>query len=199
MLGGLFSSGDSEEKFWKWFLKNKEQIADINSGNLLIEPALVKQLKKYDKALGYELLPVVNKKNVFCISTNHVREVIPSVLNLADSAPEMEGWQIQKFIPRKNINNHISWNALEMRHEDLLFQYTIYKGQAHLRIYIKGYDMKDERFRTLSVMFLQAAFGEFDFMTKIGALEYVPYKVGVAGEDIASLPELINIVDNEVR
>ena len=59
--------------------------------------------------------------------------------------------------------------------------------------------MKDERHRVLSVSFLKAAFGEFDFMTKIGALEYVPYKTASKEKNIVTLSELMEIVESEVR
>ena len=199
MLGGLFSSGSSEEKFWKWFLENKDQIAAINDGNLLMEPTLKKQLKKFDKSLSYELTRTSAGENQFFISTNYIRESIPSVINLANAAPELRGWKIHKFIPRKSIGTPISWNALELNQIDFAFEYTIYKDQAHLRIFIRNYDMKDERHRKISVMFLKAAFGEFDFITKIGALEYVPYTVDVMNKETVKLQELIEIVDSKVR
>jgi len=199
MLGGLFSGGLTEEKFWKWFLENKDQIAAINDGNLLMGPTLKKQLKKYDKTLGYELTRSSPNENAFYVSTNFIRESIPFVINLVNAAPEIPAWQIHKFIPRKNIDTSIEWNALELSQSDFAFEYTIYKEQAHLRVYIKNYDVKDERYRTISVMFLKVAFGEFDFITKIGALEYVPFSNDTANTDTKSFQELITIVDHEVR
>jgi hypothetical protein len=199
MLGGLFGGGDSELKFWNWFAENNNNIAAINDGNLLIQPKLDKQLKKYDKSLGYELVRNSAGENLFYISTKFVRDVIPTVMNLVNAAPELSNWKIHQFIPKKNIHLPITWNALELRQEDIGFEYTLYKSQAHLRIYIKGYDMKDERHRVLSVSFLKAAFGEFDFMTKIGALEYVSYTTVSREKNIVTLSQLIEIVDNEVR
>ena len=199
MLGGLFGGGGSEKGFWKWFSENCQQIAEINDGNLLIQPKLDKQLKKFDKTLGYELARNESGENFFYVSTQFVREVIPFVMNLVNAAPEIPNWNIQKFIPKKNIYIPIIWNALELKQEELGFEYTLYKSQAHLRIYIKGYDMKDERHRVISVSFLKAAFGEFDFITKIGALEFVPYDTASLDKKIVDLSKLVEIVDHDVR
>lgn len=198
MIGRLLG-GKSEGKFWKWFVENKEQIAAINDGDLLIQPKLEKNLRKFDKVLSYELSRNTLGQNQFYVSPQFVREEIPSAMSLADSAPHIDGWNIEKFIPKKDTSVTLESNELSMKQEHLRFECTLYKSQAHLRVYIVNYDLKDERYRALAVMFLKTAFGEFDYITKIGALEYVPFTGYIEGKKIITLDELIELVNHEVR
>lgn len=199
MLGKLFTKGASEEKFWNWFVKNSKLIETIPGGNRDIADELLKQLRKYNKKLTYEIGTTASGLHEFVISCDSVREEIPFANILANTAPKIEGWTVVLFRRKKTIEKRLSYEGLEMTHEDILMEYTLYKDEVHLRLYIQNYYHGDQRYKTLANMFLERALGEFDVMTKVGAIEYVPDKKDMAGIEVITLQQLRDIVHDNLR
>lgn len=199
MLGNLFSRGTPEERFWDFFSKNAPLIASIPSGNGDMARELLRQLTKYNKQLTYEITQGSKGVNEFVLSCNCVREEIPFANILYSAAPKIEGWNIVLFKRRKKIDLKLEQEGLELAPEDITMEYTLYKNEVHLRLYIRKYYQGDPRYKLLANKFLERTLGEFDKMTKVGAMEYVPLKDDMSGINTVSLVKLRDIVSENLR
>lgn len=198
MLGKLFNKGTAEENFWNWFVENSRQIASIPDGNVEIGKELLKKIKSYNKNLTYEIVKGASGFE-FVISCDGEREQIPFANILANTAPEIEGWKVVLFRRKKSINKKITHQGLEMAPDDILVEYTLYKDEIHLRLYIRNYYQGDDRYRALADKFLERTLGEFDVMTKVGAIEYVADKSDMSDVEVISLAQLREVVQDSLR
>ena len=86
-----------------------------------------------------------------------------------------------------------------MAPDDILVEYTLYKDEIHLRLYIRNYYQGDDRYRALADKFLERTLGEFDVMTKVGAIEYVADKSDMSDVEVISLAQLREVVQDSLR
>jgi len=170
LLKNLLKSSNKEEKFWSWFLKNKNEIINIPKDHSFIQQVGSK-IKEYNQVLTFEIGGKEDGPLEFVISCDGIRNGIPVVEKLADSAPEIEGIKVIKFRQPKNESLAIQIGDLKLSAEDIFFQYKIDKN-IHLQFFIPDYKSGDQRYGQITFILLDNLIGEYYVMTKIGAIDF---------------------------
>jgi hypothetical protein len=163
-------SSNKEDKFWSWFLKNKNKIINIPNDHSFIQQIITK-IKEYNQILTFEIGGRNDGPMEFVISCDGIRSGIPVVERLADSAPEIEDIKVIKFRQPKDDALEIQIGDLKLSANDIFFQYRIDK-KIHLQFFIPGYTNDDQRYGQITFILLDNLIGEYYVMTKIGAIDF---------------------------
>ncbi len=169
-LLNLFGSPNKEEKFWTWFLKNKDKIPNILNDHSFIDEVATK-IKDYNQILTFEIGGRPDGPFEFVISCDGIREGIPIVEKLGDSAPQIDGVKIFKFRQPKKDSLEIQIGDLKLSADDIYLGYKIDKV-IHLQFFIKDYDKHDQRYGQIAFILLDNLIGEYYVMTKIGSIDF---------------------------
>jgi hypothetical protein len=170
LFSNLFSSANKEDKFWNWFLKNKDRIINIPNDHSFIN-ALGTKIRDYDQNLTFEIGRLHDGSIEFVISCDGIRKGIPLVQKLADSAPPIQGVKVIKFRQPKNDSLVIQIGDLKLSAEDIYVRYQIDKN-IHLQFFIKNYNSQDQRYGQIAFILLDNIIGEYFVMTKIGQIDF---------------------------
>jgi hypothetical protein len=188
-LLNLFGSSNKEEKFWHWFLKNKDKILNIPNDHSFINVVGTK-IKDYNQILTFEIGGEKDEPIEFVISCDGIRKGIPFVEKLADSAPPIDGVKIIKFRQPKNDSLEIQIGDLKLSAEDIYILYQIDK-KIHLQFFIKDYNSRDQRYGQIAFILLDNLIGEYSVMTKIGNIDFRKLE---PDEDLTKLIRLSAII-----
>ena len=187
-LLNLFGSSNKEDKFWTWFLKNKDKILNIPNDHSFIN-AVANKIKDYNQILTFEIGGGPDGPLEFIISCDGIRKGIPIVEKLGDSAPQIDGIKIYKFRQPKKDSLEIKIGDLKLSADDIYLQYKIDKI-IHLQFFIKDYDVHDQRYGQIAFILLDNLIGEYFVMTKIGSIDFQRLE---SDKDLTKLIRLTNI------
>ncbi len=161
-----------QQVFWEWFQKNEDRIFNFERDQDRIFDDLATALRRVNRHLVFEFGSVEQGKREFVISAGGLKEYFPLVMELADSAPVLDRWQIIRFRPRREPTD-IQIRDLTIRSGSDVF-FTLRQEAEEkigIRLYIKGYsEAERELFYNIGFLLLDHSIGEFDVATKVGTI-----------------------------
>lgn len=192
IFNNLLKSSNKEDKFWSWFLKNKNEIINIPNDHSFIQK-LITKIKEYNQVLAFEIGGKCDGPLEFVISCDGRRSGIPVVERLADSAPEIEGIKVIKFRQPKDDALEIQIGDLKLSANDIFFQYKIDKN-IHLQFFIPDYRSDDQRYAQITFILLDNLIGEYYVMTNIGAIDFQKIQAESNFSKMTRLSQINNVI-----
>jgi len=164
--------------FWQWFGENADQLKDVCSADVDRDKVehVFKRFHAELSARGPGLVFEVGQKDgqhQFVVSADGNRELINTVLECVNAAPDIDGWQIIAF---RQPENDFSLSAFGVQidhddvrvifdddedNEDCLAVYFIFRTELEL---------SENDMISVSCLILDSTLGEFDAMTEISSL-----------------------------
>lgn len=170
----LFGSREKktpESQFWKWFEKNQDMVFNFENDQDRIFHKLKTALSKVHPDLTFEFGPNANGIRDFVISGGGLRNVIPVVKSLYDSAPSLPRWNIIKFRPRR-APMPLTMNGVTIEPSDIEIALEPDGIKPGFNVFVKGYEeSKRDLYLHLVFLMLDQAIGEYDMTTKVGFIE----------------------------
>jgi len=160
---GLFAKNTKEEIFWKWFIKNQEEIYAFEKDREVVFDRLSKALHKVHEELTFEFSPVFKDgTREFVISAGGVKDAFPMVESLANLAPDLKKWAIVKYRQRSSPLSNLKFGDKEINSEDV--HYAIFKDEdpnkVGLIVFLEGYkDEQKSMWAQIGFLFLDGSFG----------------------------------------
>jgi hypothetical protein len=191
----------TEKQFWDWFMENKEGLEIFitsDSKDYTLYNLFSDKLNKYQQNLLPELTINKDEKFVLILSCDGIKAGIPYVVNLFDSAPAIEDWVIQKF-RQPGIIDELNYNGIAFSKNDIKIKHSVNGEKIDVKIYIKGYDKNDSRFKALAFLYLDHFIGEYNVMTKIGVIEFEKIGLFTKTSELISLQDLKNKIDTNIN
>lgn len=182
--------------FWKWFEKNSELLFNMGNGDEHMFDVIADKLRKVSPYMCFEFGPVEKGKREFVISADGVFAGAQAVIDLVASAPKLDKWTITAFRQRMDIG-YIQMNGKKLHVNDIKYSYTFSDdNRVNLKLYIKGYgaNRADELMGATAVL-MDSVIGEYDAMTKIGAVEFHKPEKNHSAE-LYQLDELSALLDS---
>lgn len=169
---------DRHAPFWKWVVLNLEDLKAVKTGQEVVTEQLSFELELVQPGLMFEL-GIGKDPFELVISAGGRRDLFPVVTKLVAAAPPMPGTKVIAFRPRKAIEGFSTEVGTEkLAGGDLWFvsgEDPGRKGMLGVDVFVKGMrSERDEGFKDAAFMMLEAAVGEYDLETKIGAIEFKP-------------------------
>jgi hypothetical protein len=194
MLKSLFKRESAEQKFWRWFQTVSDrfyQMSEADQEELF--DLFQKHLQKVHNELVFEFsaLPDSNGRREIVISADGLRELIPFVLKLVNTAPPFEKWEITAFRQRME-GTEISYNGYRLSEETIFFTYEFSpeKDFIHVELFVDDFE---EDMTGALFLILDNTLGEFQVMTKLGNIHFADLE-GMKKEELLPLSQLYNLV-----
>jgi hypothetical protein len=194
MLNRLFRNGNKHKEFWDWFTKHSDDFFHLNEENYdFLFTKLNKQLSKVNRDLTYEFsAELIDGNREFIISADGIYSAFPDVIQLVETAPEINDFKIIAFRQRGNDFN-IQYNEVELDPANVFFSYLVQDHHIDIILYIKGYDPNNQDWEGAAFILLDTLIGEYDVVTKIGEIDFRPFQENFDNKPVTELP---NLVDN---
>ena len=168
------SAASSEEKFWKWFVKNQDMLFEFEKDQENIFDRLAAEMKKVHPELTFEFSPVLKTgKREFVISAAGIKDAFPAIEALYDSAPNLPKWIFIKFRPRRKPLNDLNFGGKSIKASEVRYKMFNDQEKVGLIIFLDGYnDAKKDTYGNIGYLFLDEALGEYDIEMKVGFIEF---------------------------
>lgn len=180
---GLFdrfqrTSKDPDQRFWSWFMENKDRVrvmfTDQDKG-MRAYKELTTEIQRVHEALMPELTQDDNGDGVLVISADGRREAVDVVIRLADAAPVLDGWRIERFRKPAPEGMRIVYEGLDIDPASVRVAYKVVDAErlVHIGLFIPGYEEKDERFKGVGFLYLDHSIGEYNIVMHIGHIAFM--------------------------
>lgn len=193
---------DSEEIFWNWFLANKskiEKFIDSDHRDYSIYNKLTKQIKKYNDLLAPELTKTKDNKYVLIITPDGIQAGIIPTQKLGGAQPEISNWVVKKFRqPSDEITLNI--NGLEYPSSDIeiLPEIDIENEKIDIQVFIRNMAKDEKKYQHLAFLYMDHMLGEFNTITKVGAIDFYDLEGEQKIKDSISLLQLRKLIEKEL-
>lgn len=145
--------------FWKWFQANEADFPPTSEFDAAYGDELSGRLAAIKSGLVYEVAILDDAENELIISGDGIKELIPFVQDVVDSAPAIDGWKIIAFRPRMGDYASFTLNFGE-RNFDLVIYHADYSDDIR-NFLVNG-----------TYVLLDMALGEYDVMTGIRYIDH---------------------------
>jgi hypothetical protein len=176
--------GDKETKFWKWFVHNEARLfVELDPNNPKLDSAIEElhsRLRKVQKHLVCEVM-LAEPKKILALSPKGIRAGIPLVESLHAKAPSLPRWEIVKFKQRKPHNEDfkIRFADRELTSDAVRYRFTAQKDRVGIELLFAGYEEQFlDVYQNVGFIMLDSMLGEYDVMTKVGAIDFLPLPEG---------------------
>lgn len=174
----LFSSpvhATKQQDFWAWFKENKDFLETFHTNTEAVTRAVGMRLLNVDRGLTYEMGQAADGIYEFIVSADGVRDVFPEVIKHVRAAPEIDGWRIIAFRPRKPdaLNFKLEYAGLAISGNDIWYRSEGEGDTFNLTVLVRGLNAQNEKkaIRAAFVM-LDLALGEYDVATKLRSIDF---------------------------
>lgn len=164
-----------ESQFWRWFCENEPWLFELEADQERIFDELSAQLRNYKDGLTFEISARQDGMREFIISADGIRDSFPSVMALADAAPDLKQWHVIAFRPRMDDYTRYSLDYAgdQFDPKSIWFQARIEDGSFDVIFYHQGYsDESRNRIISGTYILLDMAIGEFDVVTGIRYIDH---------------------------
>jgi hypothetical protein len=173
------------QQFWNWFIDVDQQ--DPLSFGL---NEILKQLKKIDTRLFAQITPIRKNINELMFTTHGDPSLFPTVFELVDVSPQLNGWFFRALRPRSEGDISYKAKGQKIDSKELFFTYQNNdEDKLDLVIYHPYKNtLIDDLFGSLWHL-LNSLIGEFDTATKIRYITVERLK------DQKGLKPLLSLID----
>jgi hypothetical protein len=196
-------NGGSPERFWRWFAENAaayKAFITRNDGDMRPYHKLIAAMQKVDKRVSPELTVENDGTNVLVITCDGIKEAADAVISLAEGAPDLPGWRVQRFRPPGDPEGMvIKLAALELGPADMRVAYHVAKDEnkVHVALFINGYKEDETEFKQIAFLLLDHCIGEYNTMMHLGAIEFHERAEAQPELELLSLDELRQLIERE--
>lgn len=182
--------------FWDWFQINspklerflKSDLSDFSMFHILTD-----KIKSYSDLLIPEMTIDNDGNYVLIISCEGMPDGIPFVEKLADSAPIIPNWKIQKYRSAREPQD-LNYQGLNFKFSDIKINHSVNDKKIDIDVYIKDYDKSDNRYLTLAFLYLDHTLGEYNVMTMIGEINFKKPGMFTSTSKMIKLDELNEVL-----
>lgn len=189
-------SAPNRTAFWTWF---SDEIAPMGVDGLdddKIISQIEAQLRRVHPDLGFELWGPDDGIVHFVISADGLMPLFEEVIELVRSAPDLQGWEIVAFRPRRPVTAKIQARDTVISGDQIWYNFEPDNGRLRLALFIEGDEAGNwDMMCAATGVLLEMALGEFDAATMISRLEYCPLTPEIRDLSLKPLSDLADDVD----
>lgn len=191
---------DPSVRFWSWFQKNKDRVrvmlTDHDRG-MRAYKELTTEIQRVHEDIVPELTQDDNGDAVLVISADGIREAVEVVIRLADAAPVLEGWRVERFRKPAPEGMRIAYEGLDIDPAIVRVAYQVddVKQVVHIGLIIPGYEEKDIRFKGVGFLYLDHSIGEYNTIMHIGQITFMPHEQAPPNAELLTLSQLRELIE----
>jgi hypothetical protein len=184
------------DAFWTWFGARADRLLRIERSPDPLLTELAAELGRVRPGLVYELGPHGEDPRSFVVSADGISTLFPEVLRLVAAAPELPGWSIRAFRPRRPGAVRVEIEGCSLGTGDVWFRAFPEGSRVRLQLFVRG--LTDALFAeraTAVFLLLDAALGERDAEEKLGSISWRPLPEDPERAGMRPFGELVRAVD----
>ncbi|MDJ0943548.1 MAG: hypothetical protein QNJ30_08790 [Kiloniellales bacterium] len=203
VMDGLSGRGGAEapaadspfDAFWQWFRSAEARLREAHGGGTAKLEAAVNEigdrLRRVHPELCFEYGQADDGVYELILSAGGIRSLFPAVAALRQAAPEVPGWRIVAFRPRKAACARVQLGEAVLEPEGLWYRLMPDTDHADLDLFVAGLTPETlEGLGGAAFLMLDAALGEYDVATRIGAIDFDALPEDPAGLDLKPIGAL---------
>lgn len=182
------------EEFWNWFNQYQEDIHNnVEEKMEHYVPLIQEKLSIVNENLAFEISEVLyDNTREFIISADGIYSAFSDVLELSKSCFELSNWKIVPYRqPEEVVWHSVELDQLTLTYDDIFFTYETVNNLIKIKVYIKKYDNKDNRFIHAYFLLLDSLIGEYDAVTLFKETEVFPYNKSISVYEFYSLKSIV--------
>ena len=190
-----------EAKFWKWFLKHEAELLDFEKDQENVFDRLAVALQQVHLDLCFAFGRPETRRE-FVISAGGIRDAFPAVVDLLRAAPGLEKWTVTGFRPRQAEVPTVEIDGTRLDPDAVEVALTHNGVLIGIDLFMPGFSDDRVDLKQAIYIMLDAALGEYDIETKIGAIEMFPFEAEtvLTRLPISELPhQFDHIVSTQLR
>ena len=158
------------ERFWKWFLANRERLHSSAYNDEALLDEVGEALHLVDVRFAFEIGPPEAIRE-FVISADGLKDVFPSVVSLVSAAPNIPQWKITAFRPRRTLLPSVELNGYSVDPEDVSFSLLDDSEIAGIHLFLPNFREENVTLKQIGYLLLDSALGEFDVEMNLGLIK----------------------------
>lgn len=205
---GLFkkkqNNTGSSEQFWAWFQKNADNYrafinADPKGRDMRLYNKLIVELQKVDARLSPELTVDEDGTTVLVLTCHGDEEAADRLIMIADQAPQLQGWRVQRFRAPGEPDLGIRLNGLELSVDDMRIAYQVddEEKRVHVGLFISGYQDDNKTFKEIAFLLLDHSIGEYNTMMHLGGIQFAALEDAPPNADMLTPDELRQLIERK--
>lgn len=188
------SSKDPKERFWTWFEKNKGEVGVVlvdQAKGMAAYQRLTAEIQRVNEHIVPELMGDADGTNVLIISADGKREAVQAVIDLAEAAPQIGGWRVERFRRPAPEGMRIVYQGLDIDPANVRVAYNVDEAKpvVHVAVLLPGYTEIDKRFLGVGFLYLDHTIGEYNTIMHVGQIKFM------APEDVPPMAELLTLTE----
>ncbi len=192
----------ARERFWKWFADHTGSFEPLlaGKGDVRDYHRLIAEMRKVDERVSPELTKGEDDVSVLVLSCDGKKEAMEAVVTMADSAPVLQGWRVERFrAPVNQPGMAIRIGELELTPDDVRVAYHVEpeKDLVHVALFVRGFQDDLTEYKQVAFLLLDHTIGEFNTMMHLGAIEFKESAQAPAGLHLLTLDELRQLIERE--
>ncbi|MFC4712082.1 hypothetical protein [Planococcus dechangensis] len=199
-MGWFGNRKNKFDSFWNWFVENEHTYYELGEQNREKEMnVLYNRLQKVNKHFAYEFShELIDGKREFILSADGMVEAFDDLLDLYDSAPELERFKIIAFRQPNADEFTVTFGDVELSRDDVYFE-IVDEINKDVVFYIKGFtETKEDEYIAACFILLDGVIGEFYVGTKLGTLSFEALKDGQTHIPVSELADVLKL-DEELE
>jgi len=194
---------DSVKSFWNWFKQNNKSYSFINQVDPQVKENLLKdfseELHKYCDKLYFEIGGDPEECQELIITAEGNKEYFNQVEHLVNTAPKIDKWTIQAFIPPRDIHFKINYEGLVLNPEEMWFMPLENKDNPSaigISICLTNYELVKDHdfFQSAMYKILDVLLGEKSAATDIEYLRFAQLPDDPEEDGMIELAELLSYI-----
>lgn len=182
-----------EQKFWRWFIQHEPDLLEFEADSVTdrerIFDQLAIELQKINPHLTFEFGPKKAKRE-FVVSADGIKSAFPAVVSLVNAAPQLDGWQVIAFRPRRTPISRVEIREKRVDPKEVQFSLLDNGKTAGIHLFIPGFREDDSDWKSIGYLLLDEALGEYDVEARLGLIKMMPTDTRMEWErhPLAELP-----------
>lgn len=179
-------------QFWESFAHNLDYLETFEENPHLVMGAISNMLQLAAPDVDFEIGKRYDDSFELILIAGGMRENIQPIIELYSASPILENWVITPFRPRQT-GSTFEMEGQSFDISDFYYESEFSDDLTHLNIFVNGYDpLQKDLYGTMAFMFLDTVLGEFDVMTRIGAVQVQALPEGAFMKSLSSLAEEVD-------
>ncbi|MEQ8768068.1 MAG: hypothetical protein RL885_29460 [Planctomycetota bacterium] len=186
--------------FWSWFVGKEAELRDVSEHGEDVLDELYDKLNEVAEGLGFEIGGSPDGPLELIITAEGDEDLFPAVYCLAESAPDIDGWEIVALKPPRGFDFIATYGDRSVDPDDVWFleiESEERPGELGIRVALEGDtegDVDDLMTCLLGVM--EAGIGEISLACDVGHLEYTEPPEDPVAEGWKPLRELPEVIES---
>jgi hypothetical protein len=184
---------DAQSRFWLWFIQHQAELLTFEENQEAVFDQLAFQLQQVDPDLTFEFGPPGSRRE-FVISAGGIKRAFPAVVALANAAPDLAGWKITAFRPRRTPLNVVEFGGKQVNPVDVQFSLLNNGTIAGIYLFLPGWSDNDTTLGQIGYLLLDDALGEYDVESRVGLIKMMSPDADTSTERhvLTELPRLFD-------